>query len=76
MRYFFFYIKNNKIDKIQRKGLGNASQYTHYEKSVGFEEIYYKVENNIIVTVMCEANSQELATKAVNLFLSGLESNV
>jgi hypothetical protein len=76
MRYYFFSIKNNTIDKIQKTRLGNASQYTLHEKNIGFEEIHYKTSNGEIVTVMCEADSHELAIRAVKLFLSGLKGNM
>jgi len=69
MRYYFFSIKNNTIDKIQTKGLGNPSQYTHYEKYTGFEEIYYKTENDKLITVMCEATNQIAARNTITEFL-------
>jgi len=69
MRYFFFSIKNNTIDKIQTKGLGNASQYMHYEKYAGFEEIYYRLKNDEIITIMCEAKNELSAKSAINEFL-------
>jgi hypothetical protein len=69
MRYYFLSIKDNAIDKIQSKGLGNASQYIHYEKFTGFEEIYYKTEDGKITIVMCEATNLLAAKSAINEFL-------
>jgi len=51
MRYYFFSIKDNSIDKIQDKGLGNASQYTYHEKEVGVEQIFYKIKDGKIVNM-------------------------
>jgi hypothetical protein len=72
MKYYFFSTENNTIDKPQKVGLGNASQYTHYEKIIGVEEIYYKMKDGKIVTVMCEALDYDSAKKAVDRFLSSL----
>ena len=49
--YYFFSIKDNSIDKIQDKGLGNASQYTYHEKEVGVEQIFYKIKDGKIVNM-------------------------
>jgi len=70
MRYYFFSIKDNTIDKIQNKGLGNGSQYIHCEKIIGVEEIHYKTEDGKIITIMCEADTPEKANKAITEFLS------
>jgi len=72
MRYYFFSIKENRIDQLQNEPLGKPVEYQYFDKSFGAEQIYFRIAEGKIINVMCFSIDPKAANKAVDLFLAGL----
>jgi hypothetical protein len=72
MRYYFFTIKNNAIDSIQKEPTGLPVEYKSYKKSNQQEEMYYREINGAVTNIICQAINQSSAKEAVEAFLLSL----
>lgn len=70
MKFFYYDIQNNKIDESNGEISGIGDNFHQIQKSFGVEEIYCKTKAGRIIEIICEAFTEQSATKAVNEYLA------